>query len=608
MNIGALYQGANKCGFTLWAPHLDRLDLRILSPNEQIVPMKKIERGYWRADVDDLEPGSRYVYRINDEHDKPDPASFYQPDGVHESSQVVDHGSFEWDDKGWKGLPLEEMIFYETHIGTFTSEGTFEAACKRLDYLIDLGVNMIEIMPVAQFPGSRNWGYDGAYLYAVQNSYGGPEGLKHLVNECHKRDIAVCLDVVYNHLGPEGNYISQYCPYFTDKYHTPWGAAVNFDDAFSDGVRNFVIQNALYWFEHFHIDALRLDAIHGIFDMGAKHILKEMAEEVDDFCRKQGRRHYLIAESDLNDIRVIQPWSEGGYGMDGQWSDDFHHCMHTLLTGEDKGYYADFGIIDQLVKALEEGFVYSWDYSVYRKRMHGSSSVGMPAEQFTVFIQNHDQVGNRMMAERLTSLVSFEALKLAAGLMLTSPYVPLLFMGEEYAEDNPFLYFVSHGDKGLINAVREGRKREFKSFGWEKEPPDPQSDETFKKSMPDFSKAEKGRHKAMLDYYKTLIGLRKENSALAHLEKTSCEVWREKELPVVCMIRKSPKRAVFTVANISDKTNSINISDKAGRLNLLVDSYNGRWNGRGSAVPKNPDVGDEIELGTYQFLIFESKA
>ncbi|MBD3219379.1 MAG: malto-oligosyltrehalose trehalohydrolase [candidate division Zixibacteria bacterium] len=608
MKIGAYYKGVNKCEFTLWAPHLDRLDLKILSPNEQIVPMKKIERGCWHAEADDLEPGSRYVYRINDEHDKPDPASFYQPDGVHEPSQVVDHGKFKWDDKGWKGLPLEEMIFYETHIGTFTSEGTFDEACKRLDYLIDLGVNTIEIMPVAQFPGSRNWGYDGAYLYAVQNSYGGPEGLKYLVNECHKRDIAVCLDVVYNHLGPEGNYISQYCPYFTEKYHTPWGAAVNFDDAFSDGVRNFVIQNALYWFEHFHIDALRLDAIHGIFDMGAKHILKEMAEEVDGFCRKQGRRHYLIAESDLNDIRVIQPWAEGGYGMDGQWSDDFHHCMHTLLTGEDKGYYADFGKIDHLLKALREGFVYSWDYSVYRRRMHGSSSVSMPAEQFTVFIQNHDQVGNRMMGERLSSLVSFEALKLAAGVMLTSPYVPLLFMGEEYAEDNPFLYFVSHGDKDLINAVREGRKREFKAFGWEKEPPDPQSDETFKKSMPDFSKAEKDKHKAMQDYYKTLIGLRKENPSLAHLEKTSCEVWREKDLPVVCMIRRSPKQAVFTAANISDNTNSLSIPDKAGGLNLLVDSYDERWNGEGSSVPKNPDAGNEIKLGAHQFLIFESKA
>ncbi|HEQ98890.1 MAG TPA: malto-oligosyltrehalose trehalohydrolase, partial [candidate division Zixibacteria bacterium] len=414
MKIGAYYNGANKCEFIIWAPLLESLDLKIESPEEKLIPMERIEGGYWHAEVADLGAGSRYMYRINGEHDRPDPASFYQPDGVHGASEVVDHGKFKWADLGWKGRQLDEKIFYEVHIGTFTPEGTFESAVKRLDYLVDLGINTIEIMPVAQFPGSRNWGYDGAYLFAVHNSYGGPDGLKYLVNECHKREIAVCLDVVYNHLGPEGNYISQYCPYFTDKYHTPWGAAVNFDDAHSDGVRNFVIRNAIYWFEYFHIDALRLDAIHGIFDMGAKHILKEMAEEVSEFCRQQGRRHLLIAESDLNDVRVIQPWAEGGYGLDAQWSDDFHHAVHTLLTGEDKGYYADFGRIDQLVKALSEGFVYSWDYSVYRRRMHGSSSAGMPAEQFAVFIQNHDQVGNRMLGERLSSLVSPEACKLAA--------------------------------------------------------------------------------------------------------------------------------------------------------------------------------------------------
>ncbi len=607
MKIGAYYDGANKCEFTIWAPLLESLDLKILSPVEKLVPMKNVDRGYWRAQVDDLGPGSRYLYRINDEHDKPDPVSFYQPDGVHEASEIIDHGKYRWEDISWKGHKLEEMIFYETHIGTFTPGGTFELAVERLDYLIDLGINTLEIMPVAQFPGARNWGYDGAYLFAVQNSYGGPDGLKYLVNECHKRGIAVCLDVVYNHLGPEGNYVSQYCPYFTDKYHTPWGAAVNFDDAYSDGVRNFVIQNALYWFEHFHIDVLRLDAIHGIFDMGAKHILKEMAEEVDEFCRKQGRRHFMIAESDLNDVRIIQPWAEGGYGIDAQWSDDFHHAVHTLLTGEDRGYYADFGKIDQLVKAIEEGFVYSWDYSKYRKRMHGSSSVSMPAEQFVVFIQNHDQVGNRMLGERLSPLVSFEAYKLAAGLMFTSPYVPLLFMGEEYGEDNPFLYFVSHLDEGLINAVREGRKREFKAFGWDREPPDPQSEETFKKSMPDFRKAEKGTYSAMLDYYKTLIKLRKENPALATLEKTSCDVWREKALPIIVMIRQALRQSILTVSNISENRNSFMIPEKVKRLNLQVDSYDEKWNGPGSKVSKNYDPGDEIKLEPYQFLIFESK-
>src|SRR4030066_1209493 len=320
------------------------------------------------------------------------------------------------------------MIMYEIHVGTFTPEGTFDAVILRLDELSVLGINTIELMPVAQFPGERNWGYDGTYPFAVQNSYGGPEGLKILINECHKKGMAVILDVVYNHFGPEGNYLWDYGPYFTDRYKTPWGQAINYDDLYSNEVRNFFIENALHWFKNYHFDALRLDAIHGIFDFSAKAFLQELAEKVEEFSSSEGKKYYLIAESDLNDSRVIRPGNMGGYGIDAQWCDDFHHAVHTLLVHENKGYYVDFGETEHLVKSFREGFVYSGQYSEYRKRNHGNSSRDCPAEQFIVFTQNHDQVGNRMFGERLSNLVSFESLKLAAGAVLLSPYIPLLFM------------------------------------------------------------------------------------------------------------------------------------------------------------------------------------
>ena len=441
--------------------------------------MEKIEDGYWRASVEDLSPESLYMYRLEQERNHPDPASYYQPKGVHNPSQVIDHDSIHWEDNDWRGIHLSQMIIYELHTGTFTSEGTFDAIIPRIDDLIHLGVNAIELMPVAQFPGERNWGYDGVYTFAVQNSYGGPKGLKGLVNECHKRGIAIILDVVYNHLGPEGNYLWDFGPYFTDKYKTPWGSAINMDDAYSNGVRNFFIENALYWFNNYHIDALRLDAIHGIVDTSAKPFLYELGERVADFSDNMSRRFFLIAESNLNDPKVIMPRDLGGYGIDAQWCDDFHHSLHTLITGEASGYYIDFGRLEHLTKSFQEGFVYSGQYSHYRKRNHGNSSRERPANQFVVFSQNHDQIGNRMLGQRMSLLTSLEGLKLAAGITLLSPFIPLLFMGEEYGEEIPFLYFISHSDSDLIKAVREGRREEFKDFRWEGEPPDPQSINAF---------------------------------------------------------------------------------------------------------------------------------
>ncbi len=377
------------------------------------------------------------------------------------------------------------MIMYELHAGTFIPEGTFDAVIPGLDHLKDLGINATDIMPVAQFPGERNWGYDGVYPFAVQNSYGGPDGLKRIVNECHTKGIAVILDVIYNHLGPEGNYLRDYGPYFTDRYKTPWGQAINFDGPYSNEVRNFFIENALSWLKNYHIEGLRIDAIHGIYDMSAQPFLPELAERVEEFSQQEGRKFYLIAESDLNNSYALRPRDSGGSGLDALWCDDFHHALHTLLTGETDGYYVDFGKIGHLVKSFREGFVYSGQYSAFRKRNHGNSSADIPPDRFVVFSQNHDQTGNRLKGERLSSLVSFESLKLAAGVVLLSPYIPLIFMGEEYGETAPFLFFISHSDPELIKAVRQGRKDEFKTFNWKDEPPDPQDIETFMRSKLD---------------------------------------------------------------------------------------------------------------------------
>ena len=608
MKPGAFYNRKNNtCKFNIWAPAVEKLELKIVSPQKKLIPLNKDAFGWWQAEVEGIDPSSRYMYRINSEHDKPDPASFYQPEGVHEASAVIDHDEFDWSDSSYNPPELAKMIFYEAHVGTFTRPGTFAGAVERLDHLQKLGVNTLEIMPVAQFPGARNWGYDGAYLYAVQNSYGGPDGLKLLVNECHRRDISVCLDVVYNHLGPEGNYLSMYCPFFTDKYHTPWGAAVNYDDAYSYGVRDFVIANALYWFEKYHIDALRLDAIHGIFDTGAKHILREMAEAVEELSQKKNRRHYLIAESDLNDTRVISPQEQGGYGLPAQWSDDFHHALHTLLTGENRGYYRDFGQPDDLVKALNRGFVYDWDYSNYRKRMHGSSSANVPGDRLLVFIQNHDQVGNRMLGERLTTLVDYEALKLAAGVTLSAPYVPLLFMGEEFAEEKPFLYFVSHTDKNLIEAVREGRKREFKAFGWEQEPPDPQSEETFEKSRPDYTKINSGHNKAMFNFYRDLIKLRKENKCLENIAKKNCNAEKLANIPVIKVKRSAGKEMTIIIFNYSGEPAEFELQGKTTGLTKAIDSADENYGGQGSDLMDTLNSGDKLNLKAYQFVIYQQR-
>ena len=422
----------------------------------------------------EVNAGDMYMFVV-DGKSYSDPASLSQPEGVHGPSQAVNLNSFIWTDSQWKGVLPDELIIYELHTGTFSIAGTFDGIAGKIKYLKELGITAIEIMPVAQFPGSRNWGYDGVFPFAVQNSYGGSERLQKLVDACHQENIAVILDVVYNHLGPEGNYLSAFGPYFTDKYKTPWGKALNFDDEWSDEVRRYFVENALMWLRDFHIDGLRLDAVHEIKDFSAKHFLEELKDNTDKLNETSATTHFLIAESDLNDPRVIYPVEKGGYGIDLQWCDDFHHAVHALVTGETFGYYSDFGSIDHLSKSFNNAFVHDGTFSQFRKRTFGNRISDLPGSKFVVFTQNHDQIGNRMLGERMTSLVDHETLKILAAAILTSPYIPLIFMGEEYGETNPFRYFTSHQDKKLARAVRKGREKEFAWISGKVKVPDPQS-------------------------------------------------------------------------------------------------------------------------------------
>jgi maltooligosyltrehalose trehalohydrolase len=509
---------------------------------------------------------------------------------------------FDWQDQGWKGIPLSQWILYELHVGTFTLEGTFAALIPRLPELVELGVNVLELMPVAQFPGERNWGYDGVYPYAVQTSYGGAAGFKALVNACHQLGLAVILDVVYNHLGPEGNYLRDFGPYFTDKYHTPWGDALNFDDRYSDGVREFFLQNAEYWLEEFHLDGLRLDAVHAIYDFSAYLFLQELAEQVDALEARTGRPRVLIAESDLNDVRLITPREQGGYGLDAQWCDDFHHSLHTLLTGEKTGYYQDFGELEHLAKAYRESYVYSGQYSCYRARRHGNSAAGRPGSQFVVCIQNHDQIGNRMLGERLSQLTSFEGLKLAAATLLLAPMLPLLFMGEEYGEVAPFLYFVSHGDPDLVEAVRQGRRREFSAFAWQGEPPDPQAEETFLRSKLNWDLKKAGHHQVLWKWYQTLIRLRKTQPALQHLERDGVEV----ELfsnSGLALHRRQGSQALLALFNFSPDQPVTYTQWPSGTWEKLLDSHETQWLGKGSSLPARSQ-GDLVEVPPYGVAVY----
>ncbi|GAC1541730.1 MAG: malto-oligosyltrehalose trehalohydrolase [Herpetosiphon sp.] len=594
--FGATYLGGERCNFRVWAPNAKGVVVHIDGPADRTLTLASTERGYFEVQVDGVTPGTRYYFRLDDGAERPDPASRSQPDGVHKASEVVDR-HYDWQDNGWVNPALDEYIIYELHVGTFTPEGTFDAVIPHLDGLQQLGITAIELMPIAQFPGNRNWGYDGVYPYAVHASYGGPAALKRLVQACHERGLAVVLDVVYNHLGPEGNYLRDFGPFFTERYGTPWGAAINFDGAYSDEVRRFFIDNALLWVAEFHVDALRLDATHAMLDLSAWTFLEELTAVVHDFAGRHGRQVYLIAENDRNDARVVTPTAAGGYGLDGQWSDEFHHTLHTLLTGERAGYYEDFGFFQQFVKAYREGFVYSGEYAPARQRRHGTSSLHLPATGFVICTQNHDQVGNRMLGERPSQLVDFASLKLLAGALLLSPYLPLLFMGEEYGETAPFLYFVSHGDADVIAAVQRGRHDEFAAFAWQGEAPDPQSEATFERSRLNHALAQSGKHRVMLELYMTLLAWRKHLKAWRILTKEHMVVADFEDQQSLVVDYAGPQHGACVLMNLGEQSADLRLPVSTGRWHKAVASADDRWqeSARGAGSRNGKDVGSAQE-------------
>ena len=609
LRFGASVRSGYSVEFRVWAPNLTSLAVRVMGGNEgepsRTIPMRQSSDSEFVATVPQVGAGADYVYVLDGERERPDPVSRWQPGGVHAPSRVVDPASFRWSDQGWSGIPLRDFIIYELHTGTFTREGTFESMIPRLPYLRDLGITAVEIMPVAEVPGNRNWGYDGASLYASQSSYGGPTGLKKLVDACHQHGLAVVLDVVYNHLGPEGNYLPEFAPCFTDTHHTPWGKAINFDGPESDGVRRFIIDNALYWLTEYHVDALRLDAIHGIYDFGARHILDELSQAFQDQARRLQRQAWLIAESDLEDVRIINPRAKGGYAFDAQWHDDFHHALYALLTGQREGFLMDFGAVANLSKSVTEGFVFDWRYSHYRRRHYGSSSKNRPGEQFVGFIQNHDQVANTSRGKRLSSLVSSGQQKLAAVLTLSSPFLPLLFMGEEYGETAPFLYFTSFDDPGLAAAVTAGRKKELGSHYSESEFADPQAPGTFEHCKLDWSKTEVSPHAEILRLYRDLISLRRRHLSLANCRKELTEIQFNEQRKWLLMKRSDPSGSgALLVFNFSSEAQSIPVldSDHSWRLALWTGDaiYGG---GSGPRPVERPGSVSQLLLAGFEAAI-----
>jgi maltooligosyltrehalose trehalohydrolase len=593
------------CSFLVWAPRAQSVELQIEQPSRREVQMAPLGQGYFHC-LTPVAPGTtRYFYLLDEQKKRPDPASRYQPEGVHGPSQVC-CSSFDWTDEDWTGLALTDAVIYELHVGTFTAEGTLDAVVDRLPSLRSLGITLIELMPIAQFPGGRNWGYDGVYPYAVQNSYGGPQALKRLVDACHGQGIGVALDVVYNHLGPEGNYLNDFGPYFTDRYTTPWGNAINFDDAYSDHVRRYFIENALYWISGFHVDALRLDAIHAIVDSSAKPFLQELTERVVELSLRLGRKVHIIAENDRNDARSLAPVEMGGFGVDSQWNDDFHHALHSLVTGERDGYYQDFGTIDHLAKAYREGFVYSGEYSAFRHRRQGTSSADVPCYQFVVFSQNHDQVGNRAQGERLSQLACFETLKLIAGVVLLSPYIPLLFMGEEYGESSPFQYFVSHEDLDLVEKIRQGRRKEFEHFAWQDDIPDPASPQTFLNSKLRWEERGDGQHRTLLSFYTELLKLRRSMPALSNPSKATMRVMVFQPDALIIERWCNGERALLFY-NFGKELISIHEpASRAGNWMKSLESSDKKWDGPGCLAPEslNGDGQRSVEVRGRSFALF----
>jgi maltooligosyltrehalose trehalohydrolase len=562
---GALRQDDGCVQWRLWAPLAENVRLIVRRDQPSVGARLQTEHsmvaepyGYHVFRSECAEEGLRYMYQLQDGRQYPDPASRWQPDGVHDPSAVFFPETYVWRDQSWKGIRPEDLVLYELHVGTFTPQGTFDAIIPRLGELKTLGVTAIEIMPVGQFPGDRNWGYDGVYPYAVQNSYGGPRGLQRLVDAAHQQGLAVFLDVVYNHFGPEGNYLAQFGQYSTDRYHTPWGKAVNFDGPHSDAVRRFVIDNARMWVRDFHMDGLRLDAVHAIYDFGARHILAEIQAKVQEEARRRGRPAHVIAETNQNDVRLVDPPERGGHGLDGVWSDDFHHSVRALLTGDREGYYQDYGEPKHLAKALNDVFVYDGCYSPFRRRRHGSPVGNRDRTQFVVCIHNHDQVGNRAQGDRSATTLPPAAQRLACGLLMLSPCIVLLLMGEEYAETRPFPFFCSFGDPQLIDAVRRGRREEFAAlqFQWGQQIPDPQDPETFLSAKLAWQWPEGSFQAQMRRLYADLLRARREWPPLRDREHTCARMVptrapEARDTAAVMLIQRGGDNGLLACANLT---------------------------------------------------------
>jgi maltooligosyltrehalose trehalohydrolase len=585
----------------VWAPRADRVELVLFdSESSHTVAMEKEEGGYHSHVEANVRDAQRYAYRLNGGPDRPDPCSLWQPEGPTGPSAVVRPESFRWTDESWTGISREDLVIYELHVGTFTPEGTFEAVIPRLHALRELGVTAIEIMPIAQFPGTRNWGYDGVLLYAAQNSYGGPQGLQKLVDAAHDAGLAVILDVVYNHLGPESNFAHEFGPYFTDKYKTPWGQAFNYDDKGCDAVRDWVLDNVRMWLSEFHLDGLRLDAVHAIYDLGARHILRAIKETADEVATQSGRLIHIIAESDLNDPRIVLAPERGGHGLDAQWSDDFHHAVHAYLTGERRGYYSDYGRANQVADVFQSPFLGAWEYSANRGRKHGAPvPPELTGDRFVVCIQNHDQVGNRAVGDRLSVLLGHPAKqRLAACLMLFSPHLPMLFMGEEYGETNPFPFFCSFRGAELVQAVREGRKREFADFvGSADEVPDPDAVGTFESAKLSWAWPKGTLHEGIRNLYADLLAARRHSPAMKDFANRSVRlVGGENNGGVLELIRGGSLHIYF---NLSDQPAKLPARDGAGvAKSVLFSSESVRYVG-------SRMVGEELqELLPFECIAF----
>lgn len=598
-NIGVNFSDKG-ASVKLWAPLAKTVSIHF---DDKSLTLEKTKYGYWEKEID-LAPGTRYRFSVNGEAPLPDPASLLQPEGVHGDSEAFDLRQLHrYDDKNWKHPALKDYIIYELHTGTFSEQETFEGIIEKLPHLVALGITAIEVMPVAQFPGSRNWGYDGVFPFAVQNSYGGPAGLRKLVAACHQAGIAVILDVVYNHLGPEGNYLGAYGPYFTDKYQTPWGPAINFDDAWCDGVRDYFTENALMWFRDFNIDALRLDAVHAIKDFSARHILRQIKEATMALSNHNGRSYHLIAESDLNDPRFIDPVENNGFGMDAQWIDEFHHALRVSVGEQPSGYYSDFNGPAHLAKSYRDAYVYDGQFSPHRKKFFGKPATAHEGSSFIVFAQNHDQVGNRALGERSSMLYPAHVQRLMAAAYILGPYIPMLFMGEEWGETNPFLYFVSHGDPDLCQAVREGRRKEFAYFFDDTaEVPDPVDEKTFAKSKLQWDFTSQEEKAAMMNYYKELIRLRKTIPALAACSRSDMSVSYLEAQQCIQATWKEAGKKISLVMNFSDQQQNISLQ---GNFTILLHTNDHRWGGR--FKPEENNIIREACLGAFSAMLVQEQ-